>query len=114
MYDASASRMRFDGVSRNCLKDDSQPARGFSVADQPDVRFVDECSGLQRLAGVFVCQLLRGQPAQFLVDQRKQLVRRVLIACRDGIKHATDVAHGMVISVYRALPRSLPQRSGRR
>ena len=48
----------------------------WSTSDQPQVRLVDQGRGLQRLAGLLLGQLLRRQLAQFVVDQRQELLRR--------------------------------------
>ncbi len=46
------------------------------AADQPQVRFMDQGRGLERLPGRLPRQPLRGQPPQLVVDQREQLASR--------------------------------------
>jgi hypothetical protein len=40
------------------------------IAHEPQVRLVDQGCGVQRLSRLFLGQLLGGEPAQFVVDQR--------------------------------------------
>src|SRR5207237_6131240 len=48
------------------------PVLGFVRVHQPEVGLVDQGRGLERLAGYFLGQLLGGQLAQLVVDQRKE------------------------------------------
>ena len=48
-----------------------------SASDQPQVRLVDQGRGLERLPRLLLGQLLRGQLAQLVVDQRQQLLGRL-------------------------------------
>jgi hypothetical protein len=50
---------------------------------------------LTRLAGRFLGQLLRCQPAQLIVDQRQKLVRRPLVALLDSLKDLRNSAHAL-------------------
>src|SRR5262245_63077914 len=47
--------------------------RRFS-ADQPQIRLVDQCRGLERLAGFFVSEPGGGELAELVVDKRQKLV----------------------------------------
>ena len=69
------------------------PVRAPVAADQPQVGFVDQRRGLQRLPGLLLGQPLRGQLAQFVVDQRQELLRGVRVALLDGGQDAGDVIH---------------------
>jgi hypothetical protein len=69
------------------------PVLSPALADQPDVRFVDQGRGLERLAGRLVGQLQSRQFAQLVVDQRQQLAGRVGLAPRGGVQDLGDVAH---------------------
>ena len=40
---------------------------------QPQISFVDQVRGLQRVAGAFAPQIAPRQPVQFAIDQRGQL-----------------------------------------
>jgi hypothetical protein len=41
------------------------------IADQAQPCFMDQCSGLEGLAGSFVGQFVRREPAQLLINERK-------------------------------------------
>jgi len=56
---------------------------------------VDQGGRLQRLAGLLLGELLGGQLAQLLVDQRQQLLRGVRIAFLDGGQDAGYLTHGL-------------------
>jgi hypothetical protein len=49
--------------------------------------------GLQGLPRRFAGHFVRGQPAQFLVNQREQFVRGLRVALLNGVKDAGDIAH---------------------
>jgi hypothetical protein len=57
------------------------------------MRFVYQSRGVQRLAGLFLCQLLRRQLSQLIVDQRQELLGRVRVALLDRGKDAGHIAH---------------------
>ena len=61
---------------------------------QPQVRLVDQGRRLERLAGLLLGQLLRGQPAQLVVDQRQELLGGLRVALLDGGQDARDFGHG--------------------
>ena len=60
-----------------------RPLQTACVADQPQVRLVDQGRRVERLPGLFASQLLRGQLAQFVVDQRQELSGDLLVALLD-------------------------------
>jgi hypothetical protein len=66
------------------------------------IGFVHQRRGLERLAGCFTGKLLRGQTAQFGVDQREQLLCGPRIALLDGREDSGNVIH------RRAVPRAVP------
>jgi hypothetical protein len=47
---------------------------GARTADQPQVRLVNQCRRLERLAGALVAQTRASHAARFLVDEREQSV----------------------------------------
>src|SRR6516165_7732117 len=49
------------------------PVLGVLTLEQTEVRLVDQSRGLKGLPGLFLGQLLCGQPAQLVIDQREQL-----------------------------------------
>ena len=53
------------------------------VTDQPEVGLVDQGRGLERLPRLLLGQLLRGQPAELVIDQRQQLLGGLGIALLD-------------------------------
>jgi hypothetical protein len=57
-------------------------------------RLVNERGGLQRLAGGFAGHPLRGQSAQFLIDQREKFFGGFGVAVLDAVENARNVAHG--------------------
>ena len=59
---------------------------------------MNEGGGLKCLARPFVCQLLRGEFAQFVVDQRKQLPSRVRVAGCGRAEELGDVGHAAKIT----------------
>ena len=54
---------------------------------------MNERGGLKRVAGGFVRHLVRGQAAEFLINQRQQFVGGPGIALLDGGENARDFAH---------------------
>src|SRR5262249_7310149 len=56
----------------------------------------DQGRGLERLARLLLRQLLDGQLAQLLVDQRQQLLRRLGVTPLDGREDAGHVRHRWV------------------
>lgn len=64
------------------------------VTNQPQPGFVNQCGRLQGLARRFVRHLVRGEAAQFFIDQRQQLPGGSRIALLSRFKNARDVAHG--------------------
>ena len=69
---------------------------------QPKIRLVDQRRSLECLAGCFMGELLRGQAAQFAVEQREQLLGGLRIALLDGREDSGNVIH------RRAVPRAVP------
>ena len=69
------------------------PVLRLAAAEEPQVRLVDQGGGLERLAGPFATQLGRRDPAQLVVDQRQELLRRQRIALIDLRENARDVTH---------------------
>ena len=70
------------------------PARLVAVADEPQVRLVDQGGRLQRLPARFVGQARSRQAAQLVVDQRQQFVGRPGVALAGGFEQPCDFAHG--------------------
>src|SRR5262249_48627356 len=69
------------------------PVLGLLDVHQAQVRLVDQGGGVERLARVFVGQLVRGQGAQLLVDQGQELGGRVRGALLQGGQEVGDVTH---------------------
>ena len=53
--------------------------------------------GLQRLSGFLIGHADDGQLAQFLIDQRQQLIGRLRIARINGVEQLGNVGHGPII-----------------
>lgn len=69
------------------------PLQGLLHIDQANVRFVKQARGLQRLARLFLLQLLRRQIAQRAVDERQKLLGGVRVASLNGRQNAGNIAH---------------------
>ena len=67
---------------------------GSSVADEPEVRLVDQGGGLEGLPGLLLGQPLGRELAELVVDQRQELLGRLGVALLDGREDAGHVAHG--------------------
>ena len=61
--------------------------------DQSHISFVNQHRRLQRLPRLFLRQLRLGQLAQFLVNQRQQLISSALITAFNGQQYFRNVAH---------------------
>src|SRR5262249_29727136 len=57
------------------------------------VGFVDQGGGVEGLPGLLLRHLLGSEPAQFVVDQRQELLGGVRIALFDGGQDTCDLAH---------------------
>jgi hypothetical protein len=71
----------------------SFPLRFLLAVHQPDVRLVHQRRGLDRLPGLLLSQLLRGQLAQPVVNERQQLCGGVRVPLLEGAQDATNVTH---------------------
>ena len=54
---------------------------------------MDKGGGVERLPGPFLAELLRGKPAQLVVNQRQELLGGVRVALLDGGQDAGDIGH---------------------
>ena len=70
------------------------PLLGLLDIDQAQVGLVDQGGGLERLPRFLVGQLLGGQLAQLVIDQRQQLRGGVGVALLDGGQDARHFRHG--------------------
>ena len=52
--------------------------------NEPKVGLMNQRGGFERLAGLLLGQLLRGQLAELVVDQRQELLGRLRVALLDG------------------------------
>ena len=52
----------------------------ISLVHQFEIRLIDEGSRLQRVAGSFATEVIAGETAQFVVDERHQFLERRLVA----------------------------------
>src|SRR5262249_38902156 len=71
----------------------SVPVRLSVRADQSEVGFVDQGGGLERLPRLLLGQLLRGELAQFVVDEGQELRGGVRVALLNGGQNAGDIGH---------------------
>ena len=65
----------------------------------PQPGFVNQRGGLEGLAGAFLGKLVRGQAAQFVIDQRQQFRARVRFAALDCLQHVGHVNHNPLLSM---------------
>ena len=61
--------------------------------NESNVRFVDQCGGVERLPRLFMRQFRRGETAQLIVHERQQLRGGVRVALLDGGQDAGDFGH---------------------
>jgi hypothetical protein len=54
--------------------------------DQPDVRLIDECGSLERMAGAFAAHMAPREAAQFPMDEGQQPVQCSHLTPRPGPK----------------------------
>jgi hypothetical protein len=69
------------------------PALHVPRTYQPHVRFVDERGGVESLPRLLVGHVDRGEAAQLVVNERKEVRRGVPIALVDGGEDVGDVGH---------------------
>ena len=67
------------------------PSPGFAADAKPG--FVDEGGGLKRVAGRFASHLLRGDSAQFLVNEGEELISGYAAFAADPIEEEGEVVH---------------------
>ena len=60
---------------------------------EPEIGFMDQGRGLQRLAGILLRHLLRRQLPQFVVNERQQLFGSPRIPLLDVRQNPRDIAH---------------------
>ena len=60
---------------------------------QLEPSFVDQRGRLERMARALPGHLVRSQAAQFIVNQRQQLVGRLGVALLDGGEHLRNIVH---------------------
>src|SRR5262249_31716901 len=78
----------------------SVPVLLCAGADQAQIGLVDQGGGLERLSRLLVGELLGGELAQLVVDQRKEMLRGRGVALLAGTKDLCDVRQ--LVSVCRS------------
>src|SRR5262249_16452396 len=68
------------------------------VPDEPQVRLVDECRGLERLPRLLPRQAQRGELPQLVVDEWEERGRSLWVAGRDGGQDLGDVGHVQTVT----------------
>ena len=71
------------------------PILAVRLTDQLQPRLMHQGGGLERVAGGFVGHLVRRQSAQFLINQRQQLIRSFGVTLLDGFENTRDVGHAL-------------------
>lgn len=77
--------------SRSIVRSETQGRRGDGQevcailtgdigVDQAQIRFVNQCPGLERVAGAFAAHRAPGHAGQFLVQERQQAIERRAVA----------------------------------
>src|SRR5438132_12880349 len=69
------------------------PLLTLRALNESNVGFVDQRRRLERLARLFLGQLLRRQLAQLIVDERQELLSAVGVALLDGGQDAGNIIH---------------------
>ena len=67
--------------------------RKLLVAHQPQISFMHERCGVERLPRLFLHELLRRELAQLVIDQREKPIRGVRIALIDGVQDVGNFGH---------------------
>jgi len=65
----------------------------LAIADEPQPGFMDQRSGLQRLAGGFLGHFMRCETAKFLINQRQQFRSGFFVTLLCAVQNVSDVAH---------------------
>jgi hypothetical protein len=92
------------GFSRGCEEVATVfPPTIISRADQPQIRFMDQRRGVERMPGLLARHVSGGESTQFLIDQWKQLVGRGGVALLNFGKDLRYVAHESQRTTGRAL-----------
>jgi hypothetical protein len=98
----AASIVHENASHRLCRRRKKVPATvpALSLFDvyQPHIGFMHQSCRLQRLTGFLLSQLLHGESAQFVVDQRQQLFGGVRVALLDGGQDACNLTHWAPVS----------------
>jgi hypothetical protein len=89
---------RFDedaahGLRRDRKKVSTPFELRIPVPGQPEPSLVDEGGGLERVTGCLLRHFVGGDPAQFVVYQRQQLVGRLGIASLNRLENARHITH---------------------
>jgi hypothetical protein len=69
------------------------PLRPGTLADEPEIRLVHQIGKLEALPRVLAGELPGGESAQFLVDQRQDLLCGLHVAPLDRRRDVREVAH---------------------
>ena len=89
VFDQNASHSLGRGGEEMCPAAPS----AVSVAAEPEPGFVDECSRLESLAGLFSGQAVGGEVAQFGINQRKQFLSGIRMALINFLEYAREIVH---------------------
>jgi hypothetical protein len=63
------------------------------IADQSQIRFVNEGSGIECVAGCFGGHTSSGELPQLVVDERKQFIRGLMVAGLGDFKQTGHIGH---------------------
>jgi hypothetical protein len=66
--------------------------------NESNIDFVNEGGGVQCVAGRLVCHVPGRQPAQFVINERQQVGRRLRVSCFDGAQDTSDLVHTRMIT----------------
>ena len=62
------------------------------IAPQPQIRFMDQGGGLQRMARTLLVHVAAGHSSQLRINQRHKLIERRLVAVAPLVQQSRDVA----------------------
>ena len=91
----------------------SAPGHMLLRPHQAQPGFMNQRGGLQRLARLLLGHLRGRQLAQFLINQREQLISSLAIARINGMEQLGDVGHGAKVGEKGMKGQSAPGQNGK-
>jgi hypothetical protein len=99
------------GLGRGCKEMAAVvPRPSVFSSYQPDVRFMNQCGGVERLSGALTNEFLGGKSSKFIVHQRQKLLGRLNFTTLQSFENPGNHAHSdeyTAILVSNAIGRTL-------